>query len=199
MRKIIAIDIDDVLADSTDAFRLVVNEKTGANLQPEDYMVEAEYWNYYETVWEANDLHIDMHALGDEQMRLDQSHIALVAGAEYAISNLLDRFDIIFVTSRKETWRGATEAWLKKHFKNTNIEVHFADYDKRHEKKSKGEMCKELGASWLIDDNPEHCMSAFEHGVEPVLFGQYGWQFSLPQGLRRCLDWPSVLEYFNGE
>jgi glycerol uptake facilitator-like aquaporin len=54
-----------------------------------------------------------------------------------------------------------------------------------------------LGASWLIDDNPEHCLSAIAHGIETVLFGEYGWHFNAPEHLTRCKDWRAVLEYFD--
>lgn len=42
-KETIAIDVDDVLANSTEAFRIVVNERFGINLSPEDYQIEADY------------------------------------------------------------------------------------------------------------------------------------------------------------
>ena len=64
-------------------------------------------------------------------------------------------------------------------------------------KKTKGELCQELNVSWLIDDNPEHCLSAVDAGVEAILFGEYGWHHEAPMHLTRCKDWPSVVDYFN--
>jgi hypothetical protein len=51
LREKLAIDIDDVLANSTDALRLFVNLKRGVDLTEEHYKIEAEYWGYYESVW----------------------------------------------------------------------------------------------------------------------------------------------------
>ena len=50
-KPIIAVDIDDVLADSTDALRRVINERLGVNLTPEDYLIKEDYWDHYEEVW----------------------------------------------------------------------------------------------------------------------------------------------------
>jgi hypothetical protein len=62
---------------------------------------------------------------------------------------------------------------------------------------TKGQICKKLGASYLIDDNVGHCEKAIEEGVSAVLFGEYGWHGDAPDKLVRCKDWPAVLEYFD--
>ena len=196
MRKKIAIDIDDVIAESTEALRLVVNEQTGKALTIEDYRVPGDYWGYYESVWRQHEIDLDFVNIRDD-MSASQTHVGLVAGAEYAIHHLLERFDVVLVTSRDVSWENATRRWIESHFQDKLPEVHFAKGRGTKSELTKGQLCKELGASWLVDDNPEHCQSAIDEGIVAILFGEYGWNQGHSDGAVRCLDWPSVLEYFN--
>lgn len=195
-KQIIAIDIDDVIAASTESLRLAVNERHNAALTPEHYQIDADYWGYYERVWEMHGLEVDFDDL-NQDMAHDQSHVPLLPGATFAIGELSKKFDIVLVTSRDPAWEKATLEWLKRHFGDVFSAVHFAGNSKHNGTLSKGELCKQAGAFLLIDDNPEHCRSAIEHGLEAVLFGSYGWHTST-QGLHICQDWPQLLEYING-
>lgn len=194
-KKVIAVDIDDVIADSTDTMRRRVNARTGSNLAIEHYQVPHEgYWGYYERVWKTHGVDISYDDLAEE-MEADQSHVPLLAGASFALSELASKYTLLIITSRPHTWQPETEDWLKSKFGDTFISFHFTDSGK--EKKTKGQICKELDVDWLIDDNPEHCQSAINEGVGAILFGNYGWHHKAPKHLIKCKDWPAVLEYFN--
>lgn len=201
-RKIVALDIDDVIADSTEALRITVNKRYSVNLTPEDYLLHDDggYWGYYERVWEAHGLHHANLDDLDEDMVIDQSHVPLLPGASFAIGELSKRFDIILVTARDPTWERATLEWITGHFGKVFTSVYFAGRTKNDNDKtvSKGELCKQLGASVLIDDNPAHCRSALDVGIDAILFGDYGWHTDVTLKIKTCKDWPSVLEYFNG-
>jgi len=198
-KPIIAVDIDDVIAESTEAFRKVVNSHAGIDLQPEDYRIEGPYGDYYEEVWRAHGVveRIDKQALLD-QMHYDQSHIPLMPGAEFAIGQLQKRYEIVLVTARDEGWEKATRIWLHQQFGAEPPRIYFSDaHLKVDDRKTKGEICKEIGAKWMIDDNPEHCQSVLDHGVKAILFGEYGWHKNVPAGTVKCKDWQAVLEYFD--
>jgi hypothetical protein len=66
---------------------------------------------------------------------------------------------------------------------------------------TKGELLKSLGAQYHIDDQPKHCISALQQGIQPLLFGDYSWNRSveLPEGIVRVKNWQEVTEYFNAE
>ena len=197
-KQIIAVDIDDVLADSTESMRQLVNDRLGVELTKDHYMVEGEYWGYYERVWHT-------HGIGDrvshdvlsEEMAIDQSHVPLLAGASFALTELSKSFKLALLTSRNESWKKATEEWVRSHFGDLFEKVFFTRINGI--KKTKGELCTEIGAKWLIDDNVEHCQSALASNVTAILFGQYGWHTSVPSSIVKCRDWPSVLEYFDGQ
>lgn len=201
-KKIIAVDVDDVLADSTENLRLRVNKKLGVSIGPEEYKVAGPYWSYYEHVWQKNDVkHLVKLEELETEMENDQSHILPMLGANSALTQLAKKFEIVLVTSRNPSWAKATEAWINTHFSGVFKDIHVLGSKKYQGEgvRSKGEVCKEVGASWLIDDNPEHCLSAIEHGTDAVLFGEYGWHFNAPDHLVRCKDWQAVLEYFNAQ
>lgn len=197
LRKIIAIDIDDVIADSTESLRNLVNERTGKDLTKEHYRIAGDYWGYYERVWQEHALDVDFASLNKE-MVYDQSHVPILAGAALVLSELSKTYELVIVTSRDPSWEKATKAWLEENCPGMFKEIRFTRR-KTSESKSKGELCLELGASWLVDDNPEHCESAREQGVGAVLFGEYGWHHSAAPDVPICRDWPAVLEYFDGQ
>jgi FMN phosphatase YigB (HAD superfamily) len=193
--KLITVDIDDVVADSTEAFRVAVNEHTGANLTPEDYKVpHRDYHEYYEHVWKSHGLNV----IYDEislPMQIDQSHVALIAGAKRALGELAKRYRIAFVTSRSISWEDATHLYIGAEFNDLNAGVYFTN---KQAGISKGQVCRELGASWHIDDNPEHCQSVLDEGIQAILFGEYGWHHKIPTGAIHCKNWQEVEEYFDG-
>jgi FMN phosphatase YigB (HAD superfamily) len=197
--KIIALDLDDVIADSTEALRLIVNQRINAQLTAEDYKTTGgDYRGYYDRVWMRHGV-ADKVKYADllDEMEGDQSHVPVLPGAAFALGELSKRFKLVIITARNQDWEKATKAWLAQQFGDTFDTIHFA-HGKDPDSKTKGQLCREVGASWLIDDNPVHCVSAQEVGVTPLLFGQYGWHQDVPANVVNCKDWPAVLEYFDG-
>jgi len=201
-KKIIAIDIDDVLADATEALRVTTNELLPPELRisKEKYRVKAEYWGYYETVWRANkvDHLVSFERLHDD-MAIRQDHVNVIDGAKNAVKQLNEKYRLVAVTSRRVQWVNSTHEWLEKRFPGNFRDVIFVHHD-NSDGRTKGDACKDIGATWLLDDNPEHCLTAEKAGTQPVLFGEYGWtEPSLSKGFEYCKDWREVLEYFDGQ
>lgn len=198
-KPIIALDIDDVIASSTEALREQVNRRYKQSLKIEDYTsLEADYWGYYERVWEAHGLQGIKYNDLQSDMMIDQSHVPLLPGASFAIAQISSKYHIALVTARDRTWENATLDWLKLHFGDVFVGVHFAG-NKYDGDITKGELCKDVGASLLIDDNIDHCKSALDAGLETILFGNYGWHKGRDkEGIVHCQDWPAVLEFLDG-
>jgi len=198
-RELIAIDIDDVIADTNAAFWAWSNEVTGKALTREHFAIDADYWGYYEKIWEMNDIaHLKVDDFLDGLMA-DQSHMDILPGAQLGLQELAKQFDLVFVTSRNPNMEKATRSWLERHITD-NFDLFFAKAGHHAygaAASSKGEICKELGATLLIDDNVEHVQSALDNGVEAVLFGNYGWQRDIPEAAFRAEAWSDVLEYVN--
>jgi 5'(3')-deoxyribonucleotidase len=150
-------------------------------------------------VWEAHGLEGIPREQLDAAMIIDQSHVPLLPGASFAIGQLSKKFDVVIITARDPAWEEATLRWLNGHFGEVFQSVHFAGNMAGLTVKSKGEICVEVGAKWLIDDNPANLMTAVDKGVVGILFGEYGWHHNAPDHLVRCRDWPAVVEYFQNE
>lgn len=196
-KQVIAIDIDDTILDSTGFIRSKTNQLTGKQLSEDAYKVEGDYWGYYERVWIAHEIDkvMDMGKI-HEYMLKNHLEVPLLPGAEFAILQLMKKYKIVLITSRELSFEAVTKKWLKRQFGDSYPEVYFSQGHKSTKHKNKGQICKDIGASWLIDDNVQHCKDATKENIKAILYGEYGWQYQADDSLYRCKDWQSVLEYF---
>lgn len=197
----IATDIDDVLADSTEALRLYVNARHAVELQPHHYRIKAEYWGYYESVWRNHD--IDGDGIIDDfhgTISTDQTHVRPVDGSVEALNLLSNKYRLVAISSRLADQKNATKQWLDTHFQGVFDAVECLG-SRQGRSTTKGEACAKHGAGLLIDDNVEHCRSAVDSGIKAILFGEYGWQDEalLPDNVVRCPDWSTVMEVLGAE
>lgn len=193
-KPIIAVDIDDVLADSTESVRLAINKLFNLNLERHHYQIPGEYWGYYEYVWQQHGIEMTLAKL-DTWHEANRLHVPAYTGAKPALTELSKTYEIVTVTARHPEHYDMTQEWLAREFGGVIRETIFVGKISGDRKKSKGLVCKELGVTWLLDDHVEHTNSAHAEGVNAVLFGQYGWQQNIPDHTVRCLDWPSVMEH----
>jgi uncharacterized HAD superfamily protein len=122
------------------------------------------------------------------------------------LQRLAKKFDLVVVTSRREMLKPETDAWMERHFPGIFKELHYAGmWDDATDipkalAHTKAELCREIGADYLIDDQPKHCIGAAEAGLRCILFGDYRWNKGdqkLPQGITRARHWDDVAEYFD--
>jgi 5'(3')-deoxyribonucleotidase len=199
-KPIIAIDVDDVLARTNEGLMHFINRHYGTNHTWEEYDVEGEYDGYWEMVWNVP----------KDEARKRYSHfvesgvskeLIPVDGAIDALKQLKKRFELVIITARSDEQMEDTHHWLDSHFPELFKSVDFVPTWDPNNKVSKGIICKQIGASYLVDDSIDHCRLALEEGIEAILFGHYGWNKSqeLPKGLSRIKTWPKVVEYFDGK
>lgn len=193
----IAVDIDDVLAGSTDALRVLVNQRKGVDLTLEDYRIPGDYRGYYEFVWERNGISkgLSMDDFHTEMIR-DQSHIMPIEQAVAGVQRLGQRYELVALTSRDPALKPGTQDWLTEHCEAIFNEVFYVGVGSDIPK-TKGDICREQRIDWLIDDNIDHCKSALDNNIGAVLFGQYGWHQNVPANLAHCKNWQEVMEYFS--
>ncbi len=199
----IAVDIDDVLAANAQGFTDYSNKKWGTNLSPDDY---DEHWA---VVWgvdahEAEKRAKHIHDNGSEIV----SNFNHNAEAKPVLVQLSKGYKLVIVTSRRKSIQKDTFDWLDKHFSGIFDEVHFAGiWDdlnsdlKSRIKATKTDVLGQIGADYLIDDQPKHCFAAAEAGIEALVFGDYRWNrnIQLQSRMTKVKDWQAVLEYFDGE
>ena len=197
-KPIIAVDIDDVLAIENEAVRVFANENYGFTHTAEDYLAPGEYWGYWESV----------QGLGSEEGRRHydeylasgaKSDLQVMDGALEALSSLRERFDLVIVTSREAHLAEITEAWLNRHFPEIFNDIAFVALWTGAVKGSKADVCLQLRAQYLIDDNPGHLELARECGIKGILFGEYGWSKgkTIHPDIVRLGSWADIREYFD--
>lgn len=197
-KKTIAVDIDEVLAAFAESFANFCNEKWGTNLKPEDW---TEHWaEIWKVDFQETEKRADIIYKSDVFIRVMHN-----PEAKEVLNELSKKFKLVVVTSRHRAVSNDTIKWIKTYFSDLFQEIHFAGiYDdiEKHPlerlKVTKAEICKQIGANYLIDDSPKHCMAVAEAGITALLFGEYKWTKvdNLPGSIIKVKNWQEVLEYF---
>jgi 5'(3')-deoxyribonucleotidase len=194
-RQSIAIDIDDVVVAHVDAFIEFSNKNYGTNYTIEDYV------DTWAILWGIDD---------DTEIKRRQKkfhtpksvmNYKFIEGAKDTIQRLAKEYDLYIVTARPEHIVDITNEWVEEHFCDVFKAVHFVPIWALNNKVTKGDICKQIGANYLIDDAIKHCNIAAESGVRSILFGDYAWNRDelLTDGVIRCKDWKEVAKLLLGK
>jgi 5'(3')-deoxyribonucleotidase len=199
-KPVIAVDIDDVLSSSAAEFVKFSNQKWGTSLRVDDY---DEHWA---RMWKVDDKEVRSRTAIVTSSKLPLRYSPLEE-AKNVLHELSKRYKLVVATSRNKTMQGMTVEWIREKYEDIFDEVHFAGlWDKDMDldllnKLTKAELCAEIGADYLIDDQPKHCIAAAEAGIKTILFGNYKWNKDVSDrsNMVKAKDWREVLEYFNGK
>eukprot|EP00959_Pyramimonas_sp_CCMP1952_P301737 6313326-Pyramimonas_sp.AAC.1 len=109
------------------------------------------------------------------------------------------------VTSRQHVIQEPTLLWLEENFPGVFTSVHFGNhFAMEGTSRKKSEICRELNADVLIDDNPGYAMDCAEAGMQVLLFDwnlEYPWSKTEVDGvwngphhpnITRVSDWAAV-------
>lgn len=192
-RALLALDVDDVLADFREAFVRVTREISGIDVRSDEY---SEDWR---SLWGTDELTTRRlaTALKAPDFMLE---LLPLPGSQKAITDLAGTHDLIALTSRSTKLLDVTEQWLKIQYGSAFqkiVPLGFWDdlSGQAAREKSKGEICKELGVQLLIDDQLKHCLSCSRLGILSILFGAntdvayFRSTLILP-----APDWPTVVQ-----
>ena len=196
IKPIIAIDIDDVLADYSAEFVLASNRLWGTKLTAKDYDEDwVKLWG------------VDLSEAMDRGRVLfeDQIHERLERkeGAVEVLRELSERFTLKVLTARNDQSKSSTLEWFTRHYpmiehQNITFAGLWDNPDENVAKRTNGALAKNMGVQYLIDDQLKHCLAAAEHGITALVFGDYTWNqaASLPEGVSRVNNWEAVGDYF---
>jgi 5'(3')-deoxyribonucleotidase len=192
-RPIVAVDLDDVVVDHYEEVVKFHNEAYGTNHTVDDYISD----NWAE-VWKVDKAEAERRA--QEFAARHIKHRRMKEGAVKGLNHLHERYDLVVVTVRRKQHVQPTLDWVRAELPDLFSAIRFVPVWEEENCPTKAEVCVELGASYLVDDNLKYCSLAAEAGLQTVLFGSYAWNQAdrLPPGVTRCLDWPAVVEYFDG-
>lgn len=189
----IAIDVDDTLADHAEAFVAWSNEKYGTLLTVEDYH---DHWSL---LWSVDH---DETARRAEIFHQTGAHRRFVVKADSVevLRRLSKRYRLVVVTARRQLVVQDSLEWIQEYYEGIFSDVRFVPIWEADNTVTKADICRELGAQYLIDDLMRHCSLAAEAGITALLFGDYAWNRheQLPPDITRVRDWKAVEEFFDG-
>lgn len=192
-RLIIAVDIDDVLAENAEGFVHFSNERWGTQLAVDDY---DEHWA---KMWDVDIREVERRAREFHSSSAMRGY-GHVGGAYEVLQRLAALHKLVIVTSRRLQMQRDTLAWIDEHFPNifSSEAVYFAgiwdDIQADSHLRTKAEIVKQINADILVDDQLKHCRAVAESGRCALLFGDYSWNQSarLPDRVSRCDSWTTI-------
>jgi 5'(3')-deoxyribonucleotidase len=193
-KPIVAVDIDDVLFPYASELVLRYNLIKGAQLTVDDLFSYTFIDVWGGTLDEANMIANSVH-------QQEFLHVLPLIGARAALVSLAERFELHIVTSRSPAYEEKTNAWVEQHFPGIFTRVDLVgNHHDGTQVRTKADHCLEIGAVYLIDDQPKYALECALEGVRTILFGDYAWNqdVTMSDNIVRCKDWKAVMEYFDG-
>ncbi|MCX6748278.1 MAG: HAD hydrolase-like protein [Candidatus Pacearchaeota archaeon] len=188
----IAVDLDDTLADSVTSFIDFYNQKYKPTLKYEDF-----------TAYTLNE--INGMPKEEENKILEEfdnseyyDKIKPLKEAIEAIKELSKKHEIIVVTSRPEKFEKRTRIWINKYLPEIK-NILFVRKVYHEIPKTKAEVCREINAEVLIDDNLTHAHDCEKEGIRSILI-DYPWnRDNMPNSklIHRVKSWAEIIKIIN--
>lgn len=184
----IAIDIDEVLAETLEAFLDYHNKKYKTSFCKEQF--------YTYDWWEI--MNISVKKILDrfyDFIKTDHgSNIVPVEGAVETIKYLSKNNKLSLITGRPKKIFKETHDWINRYFPKCIEEIHFTgDYVNPIKNITKGNICKQINASFIIEDVPRYSENCAQAGVDVFLFDR-PWNQGVEQNdkIRRVYSWKDI-------
>lgn len=193
----IAVDLDDVLFDFIGHFFDWHNEAYDTELQAED-MVHEFLWEVWGGTREQAAERVPRFFREINMAELDP-----MEGAVSALKRLRQDFRWIVISARDPAAADATRAWIDGFFPDVfeDIALGAGNPLPGNPKTTKADLCVEMGADLLLDDQLVNARQVAEAGIPVLLFGDRPWNQadSLPRNVQRVQDWPDVVSLLSGD
>ena len=148
MKKIIGIDLDDVLLDFNSALCSFTNRIYQKSLTKKDI-----HCFDLEVVWKCSQPEA-LRRVQEFYEAEDHACALPIKGAQEAVQKLSSMHSLVIITSKPESMAHETHDWVCRNFGNIFDAIHFGNhFHGNGVKRKKSEICEELGVYALIDDS----------------------------------------------
>ncbi len=192
----IGVDNDDVLFEFIPGLLNFLNGAFGTKRRLRD-VTDYKLWN----LWSVSQEYI-LRLVNDYYFTEQFRDLKPIEGAMEGLETLLSRgHTISVISSRPDLLETLTRQAIEKYFPGMVEDVFcLSTYDiVGGKKRSKAEVCKELGAEVMIDDALQHVKDCARNDIRAMLFdynGTYPWNKDEEiSGVRRVRDWREVVNY----
>ncbi len=190
-RPLLVTDLDDVLFGFTASFFDWHNGRFGTRLSIED-LAEARY--LFEAWGGTKEQAVERMAMFFDEA--DVLGLQPLDGAFACLSDLKSRYDLVVVSAKDPAYEAVTLEWIDRHFGGVfdRVILGIGHSERGEGAVTKVDVCRDLGAAVMIDDQIGHLAGADRFGIRPILFGDYPWNRGeeLPSGVHRAADWPDL-------
>lgn len=190
----LAIDNDDVLIDFNEGVRVFHNEKYGTDYLAED-MKEFELDKMWKVSFEECMRRVMEFYLSPHFHQMEP-----IKGAFDALTKLKEKYELYVLTARPEEIISETKLAIDKHYPDLFKDVHFAPFFGAGKKKTKVEVCKELGIKLIIDDGLHNLELCAKEGINCYLFNtpwneQHNKDELAKRGIVKVNNWSEVVTH----
>lgn len=182
--KIVAVDIDEVLSETLKSILKKHKHMFNNHKVEWEDLVDYNVWNI-ESLWLTQKQAIRMFA-AFQLWSWFFNKIEPVQWAKKNIQRLKEQwYKFYAITARLSVLKPDTLLWLNKHYWWCFEDVIFANFFTKWEKK-KSDICKEIWASIIIEDNLDTCIDCASKWIECYLFDKPWNQLEkLPEWITR--------------
>ncbi len=190
---LIAVDIDEVLADTLNHFIFLYNQKFSTSFKKDDFYT----FNWWEILGLNKEEFKEFFAKIVAQGFF--SKLAVISGAEKSIKKLHKEHKLVLVTARPRIVEVDTKTWLDKYFPDIFSKVYFTrEVILGPIIKDKDEVCQEIGADLIIEDEFDFAENCVEKNI-PVLLLDKPWnrKHQVSPCMKRVYSWEEILNKIN--
>jgi uncharacterized protein len=187
---VIGVDLDDVLLDFNTTLCTYHNLQYGTTLTRDQIS--------------SYSLELAMNVTREEMMKrvlefyeTDHHFNGLpIPGSVESIGILSKKFPLYIVSAKPDYLKERSLIWIEQHYPTCFKEVLFTNQfaGDASRKKTKSEVCKELGINIFIDDSLKHAEDISKSGVKVYLLNAPWNQGDVPENVARMNDWNSICE-----
>lgn len=193
-KKIIGIDIDDVLIDFNSSIIQFHNQTYQTNFKLAD-IVQFEF----EKLWNCSTEEV-FHRVNTFYNSPLHLKIKPVKGAITALNQLSREHQIIAISARPTTTASLTKKLLDNYFKDNISKIVLTNaFSLTGRRQTKSEVCLKMGVSILIDDGLHNVLECSQKNIQSILLKR-PWNQTLTsedlksKGIYTANDWPEILK-----
>lgn len=190
-KKIIGVDLDDVLLDFNTALC------KWHNLTYNSSYKRADIFSFdLKDVWKCSQEETNKRIVEFYHSKFHTDSLP-VPGSIEAVNKLCQNNDLVIITSKPEYLREQTDSWLKKYFADSFKSVHFTNsFHRNGSKRAKADVCDKLGVSVYIEDSIENAKAVVAQDRQVLLLNTPWNQAPIPDSLTRISSWDEIARIY---